>query len=152
MDKNTIINNLNNNIFFQVKRSKIEGVGLFAIKNISSNTKIINNNNTIIGNHFTKEELTNLDSEIIEICQKYFQPKEKGKIFVPQDPSVISLYYLPHYFLNHSKKSNVRNENGNIITTQNIKKGEEIKINYESHFPDIFKNLKNTKKTKKIKN
>ena len=148
MDKNTIINNLNTNVFFKIKKSNIEGVGLFAIKDIPQNTSIIKTVSPIIGQHYTIEELEHLDTEIIELCQKYFEPKEQGKIFVPQDPSVISLYFLPNYFLNHSKKSNVRNENGNIITTQNIKKGEEIKINYQNSYPNIFQNLKKTKKNK----
>jgi hypothetical protein len=148
MDKNTVINNLNTNVFFKIKKSNTEGVGLFAIKDIPQNLPIIKTASPIIGNHYTIEELQNLDPGIIELCQKYFEPKEQGKIFVPQDPSVISLYFLPHYFLNHSKKSNVRNENGNIITTKNIKKGEEIKIDYQKYCPNVFQNLKKTKKNK----
>merc|ERR1711988_1513242 len=145
-DKNTIINNLNNNVFFEIKKSNTQEAGLFAIKDIPKNSIIIKTASPIIGNHYTNKDLENLDKGIIELCQKYFEPKEKGKIFVPQDPSVLSLYFLPHYFLNHSKNSNVRSENGNIITTTNIKKGDKITINFKQYFPSIYQNLKKTQK------
>ena len=84
MDKKNIIQNLNNNVFFQVKPSQIDGLGLYAIQNIQPNTQIITNLTPIIGYHFTKKELQdlNLNPAIIGLCQKYFQPKDKKKILM----------------------------------------------------------------------
>ena len=148
MDKKSIIQNLNNNVFFQVKPSQIDGLGLYAIKNIQPNVQIITNLTPIIGYHFSQMELKklNLNPEIISLCQKYFQPKDKKKIFIPQDPNVLSSYYLPNYFVNHSENPNVINSNGNIITIKNIEKDEEITIDYKKYYPSLFKNLKKTKK------
>ena len=47
------------------------------------------------------EEIKTLNPEILKLCKKYFISKEKTKIFVPQDTSILSTYYLPTYFLNH---------------------------------------------------
>ena len=150
MDKKSIIQNLNNNVFFQVKPSDTEGIGLYAVKNIQPHTQIITNVTPIVGYHFSKKELKDLNPEIINLCKKYFQPKDKKKIFIPQDPNVLSSYYLPNYFVNHSDNPNVINNNGNIITIRNIQKDEEITINYKKYYPSLFKNIKKTKKNKKI--
>lgn len=152
MDKKNIIQNLNNNVFFQVKPSQIDGLGLYAIQNIQPNTQIITNLTPIIGYHFTKKELKNLNlnPEIIDLCQKYFQPKDKKKIFIPQDPNILSSYYLPNYFVNHSDNPNVISNKGNIITIKNIQKDEEITIDYKKYYPSLFKNFKKTKKNKKL--
>ena len=87
--------------------------------------------------------------EIKKICTKYFHPNEGEKIFIPHDPSILSTYYLPNYFLNHSKNPNVKSENGNIVSIKNIKKNEEITIDYQKYLPYLFKNIKKIKKTKK---
>ena len=72
--------------------------------------------------------------------------------------STVFIFYICEFslgvvnYIKYKNEEKIRaHEWKEILTTQNIKKGEEIKINYESHFPDIFKNLKNTKKTKKNK-
>ena len=56
MDKNTIINNLNNNVFFEIKKSNTQEAGLFAIKDIPKNSIIIKTASPIIGNHYTNKE------------------------------------------------------------------------------------------------
>ena len=96
----------------------------------------------------TEKELKDLNPEIINLCKKYFQPKNKKKIFIPQDPNVLSSYYLPNYFVNHSNNPNVINNNGNIITIKNINKDEEITIDYKKYYPSLFKNFKKTNKYK----
>ena len=44
MDKNIIIQNLNNNILYQLKPSRIDGIGIHSITDIKENTVIIRNN------------------------------------------------------------------------------------------------------------
>ena len=149
MDRNLIIQNLNQKILYNLKPSKIEGIGIHSISDINENTVIIKNISPIIGYHYDKEEVKGLNPEILKLCKKYFISKEKNKIFVPQDPSILSTYYLPNYFLNHSENPNVKSENGNIISIKNIKKGEEMTINYKKYFPSLFRDIKKNKKTKK---
>ena len=150
MDKNQIIDNMNNIVLYKLKPSKIHGIGLHSIKDISVNTIIIRNITPIIGYHYTKKEIQKLSHENRLLCEKYFNCKDDKTIFIPQDPSVLSSFYLPNYFLNHSNNPNVKNENGNIISIKNIKHNEEITINYEKYFPSLFKKL-NFKKTHKKK-
>jgi hypothetical protein len=149
MDKNIIIQNLNNNILYQLKPSRIDGIGIHSITDIKENTVIIRNITPIPGSHCTEKEIKKLNPEIKKICAKYFHPKEGEKIFIPHDPSILSTYYLPNYFLNHSKNPNVKSENGNIVSIKNIKKNEEITIDYQKYLPYLFKDIKTQKKTKK---
>jgi hypothetical protein len=150
MDKNQIIDNMNNTILYKLKPSKIHGIGLHSIKDIPANTIIIKNITPIIGYHYTKKEIQKLNPEIKTLCENYFNCKDDKTIFIPQDPSVLSSFYLPNYFLNHSNNPNVKNENHSIISIKNIKQNEEITINYEKYFSSLFKKL-NFKKTHKKK-
>ena len=151
-----IIKNLNQNVYYQVKPSKINGIGLFAIKDIPIGTIIINNLQKIQGIYIDKEEATKLNPELLSICQNYFSSTEPNKIFIPSDPNFISTFYLSKYFINHSKKPNCNNHEGNIITIQNIKKGDEITLDYHYNYPQLYTQLSNNniinnknKKTKK---
>ena len=146
---NNIIDNLNKNVYYQVKPSKINGVGLFAIKDIPIGTIIINNLQKIQGIYIDKEEATKLNPELLSICQNYFSSTEPNKIFIPSDPNFISTFYLSKYFINHSKKPNCNNQEGNIITIQNIKKGEELTLDYHHNYPQLYTQLLNNKKQNK---
>lgn len=146
----TIIDNLNKTVYYQIKPSNINGVGLFSIKEIPSHTIIINNLQKINGIYIDKEEATKLNSEVLSICQTYFSPLEPNKIFIPSDPNYISNFYLSKYFINHSKKPNCINREGNVITIRNIKKNEELTLDYDVVFPELYKKLPNKRTKKKL--
>jgi len=148
MDQNNLFENLNKKILFKLKPSKLHGVGLHAIQDIDQNTIIIPNSTPIVGKHYDHHELKNLNSDIIELCKNYYEPQQKDKIFVPNEPSSLLNYFYPKYFINHSKNPNSFNLNGNIISTKKIKKNEEITVNYHSHYPQMYKKMKSKKKKK----
>lgn len=148
MDKNLVIQNLNNNILYEIKKSSNNEINLFSITHIPINTLVIHNIPPITGYHFNKEEIKDLNPKIKNLCQQYFEPKDKNKIFIPQDPSILSKYYFPNYFLSHSDNPNVKNDGGNIVSIKNIKNGEKITIDFKQYYPTIYKKFKKTKKKK----
>lgn len=117
------------NTYIKVGPSKIEGVGIIAIRDILKDTIVM---------RFHQQDFPTVDIEksILkkEIPEEVYDqlikiwPVEKTTVSVP-----INFIYQLNYvnFLNHSEKySNVAFKNGFYITKRNIQKGEEILMNF----------------------
>lgn len=121
------------NTYCRLKRSKIDGIGVFAIRDIPKNKKLF----TGIARHcwfkFKMSELKNLDSEILKMIEDFFVRENDNTIFIPKvglDGIDIS------FFVNNSAKPNVRALDTDVTTfiaRRKIKKGEELSVSYKTY-------------------
>lgn len=140
--KEKLIDNLRNDIYCRIAPSKISGVGVIAIRDIPKNTdpfrltdgkcmkyKSINIDET---------ELKNIDPEIKKMLNDFLgdPTSNKNKYFVPE----LGLNSIDiSFYMNHSKNNNILIkyekdcEYFTFITKRNIKKGEELTINYSNY-------------------
>jgi len=96
-----------------VKKSKINGKGVFALKNFKKGETILKWDLSV---KLTKEQTKKLQ----EKEKQYLYKLKKG--FVLLQP--------PERFVNHSCKANTNVKNYCDVAVRNIKKGEEITANY----------------------
>lgn len=128
MNKQQLLKNLTKDIYCKIGKSKIHGVGVIAIRDIPKGT------NPFIGSPqdkyitFSEKELKNLPPEIKKMVSDFFI--FDGKYFLVPAFGLNSINIS--YFMNHSKTPNIQTDKTgeNCYTMQDIKKGEELTINY----------------------
>ena len=113
-----------------LKPSKIEGIGVFANRNIPKGSKLYWDKKT----RKIPITIAKKNKRLHEICEKYCVEK-KQNYQCPINFQSMSIIW----FLNHSKKPNLIVEKGGWITKKIIKKGKELTINYDS----LDKNIPN---------
>jgi SET domain-containing protein len=138
MTKGDIIKDLEENIYCRIAPSKIEGVGVFAVRPIPKGTRPL---------------VTFADIEVVPIPEKEIMKNKK--IPTPVKKMVQGFYATQNgliycsahsfneidisYFLNHSDKPNLDvveiNEETVFTANRRIKTGEELTVNY-SEFSD----------------
>jgi hypothetical protein len=119
------------NKFSRVKISPIEGVGVFAIRDIRSGQVLIEDipMKQTNGKFYTEEDLieNGVDEENIKLLKDYWCQSRTGLIFLPDEPGA----YTDDNFLNHSLNNNLgRLPDNSHIALRNIKKGDELTINF----------------------
>ena len=135
--KDKLLNNLYNCTYTRLNVSKLQGVGVFAIKDIKKGTdpfKLPNKNRykTI---KCTTNELSNLDPEIKKMITDFLEPD--GRVFHIPENGLNSLDIT--FYLNHSLSNNLGivdkdgDEYYGFVTLRDIKKGEELLINYDDY-------------------
>jgi hypothetical protein len=144
-DKKPVIENLKN-IYCKIGISPVQGVGVIAIKDIpkKSNPFIITNNKcyNYYSKKINKNDLKLLDKEIIKMITDFIHPIDN--IFYIPSNGINSLNIT--FFLNHNINPNLTIisdgcEYLGFITNKDIKKGEELFIDYdlyESNFDEII--------------
>jgi len=133
--KNILLNNLKNTCC-RLKSSKIEGVGVFAIKNIAKGK------NPFIGikngkwHKFKMSELKKLDKEVLKLVDDFCVIEKDNTVYIPETGlNGIDI----SFFVNNSKKPNLKiiedgkNEALNFKTIKPIKKGEELTVSYATY-------------------
>ncbi len=128
-----LISDLEKNIYCRLKPSKIEGVGIFAIRDIPKGVKLFKTSKKIkfIGiNPDLIFDNPKIDDEAKKMV-KDFCAIEKGKLYLPD----ISLNEMDiGFFINYSRKPNVSSRNGeDFFALRDIKKGEELTVDYSSY-------------------
>ena len=129
--KKKILNNLRNT-FCRLERSKIHGIGIIAIRDISKNTDPFYGVQKRRWRAFKPKEIENLDKETKKMIYDFLALKGDKEIFIPErglNSMDIS------FFLNTSKKPNVKTIDGgeNFRTIRKIKKGEEVTVSYSDY-------------------
>ena len=115
----------------KLKLSKIHGIGLFADENIKKGQIVWKKNKNCSYVIFSEKEWRELkrktSPESFKQIRNYtYKYNRDGKYYCCLDDT---------RFMNHSSKPNiVENKLGNDIALRNIKKGEEILIDYETFF------------------
>ncbi len=97
-----------------VKKSKIEGLGVFAARDFKKGETVIKYN---LPEVLTREEADKLPKK----DQEYVQYVGEGKYILHQPPA---------RFVNHSCNANTYSDHHSDIAKREIKKGEEITANY----------------------
>jgi len=121
-------------VFTKLKPSKIQGIGIFALKDIPENTnpfEVWSGDTNLY--KITEEELKTLDKDL------YFHVKDMFEYSpnFPQDTNTYIklvngyhwIYQNPYYFINSGfEKANI--DKNTFLTTRKIRKGEELLSNY----------------------
>ena len=127
-------NYISKNIFVKLKPSKVDGVGVFAIRDIPKNTFLFETWKGDSGYYPIKEtELQKLPKDLYRHIKDIF-------LYSPEFPNDTNtyiqltrgchwIYTTPYYFVN-SNINNFNIDKDTLKTTRNIKQGEEILSNY----------------------
>lgn len=97
-----------------VKKSKIQGKGVFANKDFKKGEIVL---------RWNPKKITKEEAEKLRIKQKHYLYKERSKYFLMQSPEK---------YVNRSCDSNTAPKNMCDVATKSIKKGEEITSNYKN--------------------
>lgn len=113
------------NKFIKTKKSKIEGRGVFAMKDLKKSEKVYS---------FKKGKVIN-ESQIQDVSQKDKRYLDK----ISDDE--FEIIKPPARYVNHSCNPNVIEKERTAYALRNIKKGEEITIDYNkiAHLEKPFK-------------
>ena len=150
MTKRHLFESLKTKLFCRVKPSNIEGVGVFAIKNIPKGTKLFETyfSNTDEGLYsekwycYTTGEIDELEDGVKKLIYDYCENTE-GEIAISSNmPRDIDGGCI--YLLNHSCFPNVKftYPEGLYYTTRDIDKGEELCFNYRKDFKKAREKIK----------
>lgn len=134
-----IIKDLEENIYCRLKPSKINGVGVFAIKDIPKGTNIFKQTKKVKFIAVDQKlvfQNQKIDKEVKKMV-KDFYTVVKGKIYLPN----FSLNEIDiSFFLNRSKSPNVVDEKGEeFFALRDIKKGEELTADYANYSDNFSK-------------
>jgi len=116
------------NAYTRLGISKIQGIGVFAIRDIPNNKKIFEGETSKLI-WFSKNKVDKLEPALRKLYED-FCILEGDKYGAPDNFNNISI----GWFLNHNQKNpNVRcNRNCDYVSIRKIKAGEELSINYSS--------------------
>lgn len=147
--KKEIIKNLKNT-YCRLRSSKINGVGVFAIRDIPENTDPFQGIQKQYWHKFKISDFKNFDKEILRMIDDFFVIEKNGSVFLPE----VGLNGLDiSFFVNHSQKPNLKAVGGEISvlrfsTLRKIKKGEELAVCYGTYdwkYKDNKKHKQNAK-------
>lgn len=129
--KNNIIKNLKNT-YCCLKSSKIQGVGVFAIRDIPKNTDPFQGIKKQNWYEMKISDFKKIDKEILKMIDDFFVVEKNGKVLIPEfclNGMDIS------FFLNHSKNPNLKtiDKGFNFLTLRKIKKEEELSASYGAY-------------------
>ncbi|MDP2925168.1 MAG: SET domain-containing protein [Nanoarchaeota archaeon] len=117
--------------YCRLEASKIEGVGVFAIRNIPKGVNPFYSGETQEWEEFDVSEFKDLSLELMKMIDDFFII-EDGKVYVPE--TGLNGMDLS-FFLNNSNNPNVETCDGgfSFITLRDIKKGEELTVKYSTY-------------------
>src|SRR3989338_6955045 len=129
--KQKILINLKNT-YCRLKPSKVEGVGVFAIKNIPKGINPFKGVKKQKWHKFQISELKILGKEILSLIDSFFVIHKDGSVYI-SDSGLNGMDIS--YFLNDSRHPNVKtiNDGENFITLKKIKKGGELTVAYATY-------------------
>lgn len=133
VSKKSLLENLKQT-YCRIQCSKVEGVGVFAIRDIP---KGVDPFPVLVKNdwkEFSVEELKGLDPEVLKMIDD-FLVVENERVWIP-DFGLNGINIT--FFLNHSENPNVStlddgNEGVSFLTAREIKKGEELTSDYQTY-------------------
>jgi len=130
--------------YCRLQPSGLDGVGVFAIRDIPKGTNVFYGSPKPAWLWFSKKELACLDREVKKMIDDFLPTSSQRGIYIPVNGfNGIDI----SFFLNHSDKPNCKNpdRSNDFIAIKKIKKGEELTSNYTTYDPCF-------KTTKKFKN
>lgn len=129
--KSNIIKKIKNT-YCRLKPSKINGVGVFAIRDIPKNKGLFQRIRKQSWHELKSSDFKNFNKDILKMINDFFVIEKNGKVLAPEyglDGMDIS------FFLNNSENPNIKTADGgfNFLTLRKIKKGEELTVSYGSY-------------------
>ena len=138
--KKEILKNLKNT-YCRLRASKIEGVGIFAIRDIPKGKDPFAGIKQPKWHKFEAKEIKNLDKEVLKMIDDFFVIEDDGSVYIPETGlNGIDI----SFFVNNSKNPNLKivgngkDEALVFKAARPIKKGEELTVSY-STYDDKYK-------------
>ena len=130
-EKQKIIEKLKNT-YCRLKPSNIEGVGVFAVRDIPKGINPFWGITKQRWHKFEISEIKNLGKEILGLVDSFFVIHKNGTVEI-SDSALNGMDIS--YFLNDSKKPNLKtiDDGENFVTTRKIKNGEELTVAYKTY-------------------
>jgi len=119
-------------VYARIGCSKIHGVGVFAIREISKGTQIFpEDESELIWKKRRALKLDTLPQEIRQLYEQFCLIKDKGERYgCPKSFNLMTVAW----YLNHSKTPNVGcDKNYMFFALRDIKKGEELTADYHTY-------------------
>ena len=131
--KKFLLDHLKNDVYCRLGVSKIAGVGVFAIRDIPAGVNPLKSWLPSQEVDIDKAELKKLPASVREQVEMFCYYDDK-KVSIP----VIGLNSMNMaIYLNHSKTPNLKfKRNGKLVALHDIKKNEELTIDYDKSFGD----------------
>ena len=129
--KQDILKNLENT-YCRIRTSKINGVGVFAIKDIPKGINPFNKAKAQGWQKFKISELRFLDKEVFKMVEAFFTIQKDNTIYIPKGGlNEMNISYI----MNDSFKPNVKmaKDEVNFTTLRKINKGVELTVSYETY-------------------
>lgn len=122
--------------YCRLKPSKVEGVGVFAIRDIPSGINPFFGTKEKNWLKFITADLKNLDQDVMQMVDDFFVIEKDDVVYIPEDGlNGIDI----SFFVNHSKKPNLKIKGDGIKSeiqfraARKIKKGEELTVAYNTY-------------------
>jgi SET domain-containing protein len=133
--KQKILNNLKNT-YCRLQPSKIEGVGVFAVRDIPKGKDPFLGITNAKWCKFELSEFKKIDKNILKMVDDFFVIEKNGTVYIPENGlNGIDV----SFFVNNSKNPNLKivgdgkNDALNFKTIKKIKKGEELMVSYSTY-------------------
>jgi SET domain-containing protein len=130
-EKQKILEKLKNT-YCRLKPSKIEGVGIFAVRDIPKGINPFFGNKKQKWLKFDMKELKGLKKELLPFVDSFFVIHKDNSVWI----SECALNGMDiSYYLNDSKTPNIKttDDGENFVTLRKIKKGEELQVAYKTY-------------------
>jgi SET domain-containing protein len=117
-------------VYVRIKRSRIHGVGVYAIRDIPKGTYVFRGDENEM--EWVKISSTkHLNQEIRKLYQDFCVSRD-GMYGCPRSFNLLT----PAWYLNHSKKPNMAaDDNYDFYSARRIRKGEELTVDYDTYDP-----------------
>jgi SET domain-containing protein len=133
--KNKILNLLKNTCC-RLRPSKIEGVGVFAVRDIPKGKNPFPGIKNSRWHKFGMKELKKLDKEILKLIDDFFVIEKDNTVYIPETGlNGVDI----SFFVNNSKNPNLKivedgkTEALNFKTIKKVSKGEELTVSYATY-------------------
>ena len=120
------------NTYCRLRPSAINGVGVFAIRDIPKNINPFEGIRNRRWYKFDISQLKRLNKEILKMIDDFYVIEEDKTVWIPEHAlNDIDI----SFFVNNSESPNLKTIDGGFtfITLKKIKKGEELTIAYETY-------------------
>ncbi len=130
-EKNKTLKDLENT-YCRLRPSPLEGVGVFAIRDIPADTDPFAGVSKHRWYQFTPAELKDLDPAVLKMIHDFYAFEKDGTISIP-DCSLNGMDIS--FFLNTSPQPNIRavRDGLGFLTTRPVKQGEELTVSYTTY-------------------
>ena len=134
--KKKIIDHLDNEVYCRLGVSPIHGIGVFAVRDIPKGANPLKSYVRFKEIDVSKQDIKHLPKGVREQIDTFCYYDRK-KVSIPR--LGLNTFDMAIY-LNHSKKPNLRfKKAGVLIALRDVKKGEEMFIDYDISFGDKHK-------------